>query len=532
MSSMPPEPPVPPASAASRRATARLSGMDRLVRNVVTSWATQLILIVLGFIMPRLIDHHVGQFSLGIWDFCWSIVSYLNLSGLGVGSSVNRYVALYRARDDRAGLNNAVATVATIQVGIAAFVSLATIFCIWWIPAHFAERLGTEAPAAQWVVAFLGATVAVRMLFDSARGVMTGCHRWDMHNGLNVGSQVVATLGMIVALVLGYGLEGMSVVYFVAAVATELVRVRLSARVCPELEFSFAAASWERAREMAFFGFKTVVLGMPNLVLTQTTNILVVGSLGPAALAVLSRPIALIRNVSVFIDKFGNVLTPTAGSLQELGNERDVQKFMLDATRFCVAITFPIHAMLAVYGDYVIQLWMGPDYVHHLVMVILAVGYFLSTGQTPVLRVMVGLNEHGKIGVIGLIVTVIGLVIGAVIVSRVGWSLPAAALLAAVPLTVANGIVTPWLSCRAIHLGFGHYLRYTFGMTLAIGAVFVGLLLASRSFPGAPWIAAIGASVIGGLWLAFAYWRYLLTGEMRARALVELRLRFAKRVPR
>src|SRR6185312_6131153 len=73
------------------------SGRDRLAWNAMASWAGHFVFIVAGFVMPRQIDRHLGQVGLGIWDFGWTAVNYFILAQIGVGVSVNRYVARYRA---------------------------------------------------------------------------------------------------------------------------------------------------------------------------------------------------------------------------------------------------------------------------------------------------------------------------------------------------------------------------------------------------------------------------------------------------
>ena len=74
-----------------------VSGRQQLVRNVFVSWLSQLVFIAAGFVMPRLIDHRLGQEMLGLWDLGWTIVAYFGLVQMGVVGSVNRYVAMHRA---------------------------------------------------------------------------------------------------------------------------------------------------------------------------------------------------------------------------------------------------------------------------------------------------------------------------------------------------------------------------------------------------------------------------------------------------
>src|SRR4051812_29703641 len=68
----------PPVTAPSQSAPSE-HGKERMVSNVLASWGGQAIRIVAGFVMPRLIDRHLGQEALGAWDVSWSITAHLAL---------------------------------------------------------------------------------------------------------------------------------------------------------------------------------------------------------------------------------------------------------------------------------------------------------------------------------------------------------------------------------------------------------------------------------------------------------------------
>lgn len=82
-----------------------LTGRDRLVSNVLFSWAAHSVFIVAGFITPRMINRRLGQDLLGVWDFSWSLVNYFQLVRASIGSSVNRYIAMHRATGDNSAVN-------------------------------------------------------------------------------------------------------------------------------------------------------------------------------------------------------------------------------------------------------------------------------------------------------------------------------------------------------------------------------------------------------------------------------------------
>ena len=142
-----------------------LTGRSRMSRNVLASWAGHLVFIVAGFIVPRAIDRQIGQEALGVWDFGWSLVSYFGLVSGGVMSSINRYVARYRAAGDMDSLNATVSTGLAIYLCAGAIVLGLTILATALTPRVFAGRLGSYVDEAQWIVLLLGLSMVTQFAF-------------------------------------------------------------------------------------------------------------------------------------------------------------------------------------------------------------------------------------------------------------------------------------------------------------------------------------------------------------------------------
>jgi O-antigen/teichoic acid export membrane protein len=200
-----------------------LSGRDRLAWNVLTIWGSYVVFLVAGFLMLRLIDRYIGQTALGVWDFGWSIVGYFSLAQVGVRSSINRSVARTRSTGDVEGLRQAVSSVAFVNLFLFSVVVVATGLAAWSVPAVSDERLGEFAQPAATMVALLGASIAVQMAFDPFRGVLTGCHRWDLHNAVSSGAYLLTTALMILALTRGGGRRSLALAYLVGTTLGELL---------------------------------------------------------------------------------------------------------------------------------------------------------------------------------------------------------------------------------------------------------------------------------------------------------------------
>lgn len=494
-----------------------VTGRDRMTWNILSSWGGHMVFVIAGFIMPRMIDRHIGQISLGIWDFSWSLVSYFGLAGLGIGSSVNRYVAKLRAAEDKNGLDEAVSSVVCIQGIVSVVIALLTAAAVWFLPRFFKMQHAVELSDAQWVVAFLGASLVVQQIFDSNRGVMTGCHRWDLHNGINSGSYAITVVIMVVSLSLGHGLQSLAAIYFAVGFVTEIYRHVVVRKICPDLEIGIRKATWSQSKKMLSFGVKTIVVGLPVLIIIQGVNLLVARHLGPAMLAVFSRPIGLIRNTQTFINKYALVLTPTAGSLQGSGKEGEIRELMIRTTRYSVAMTLPIVLFLAIMGGPILEVWMGPRYEAGTIMAILALGCFFPMTQQSAMTILVGLNAHGTIGAVNLALSVATIVVGSVALDALGWSLIGAAVLVGIFKT-AVGAVVFFFACRSIRISVGRYLRKSFLGPVAAGVPFaITLVVARMAFAGRPFLALAAGCVAGGIVMAPIYWKYFLPQELRNR---------------
>ncbi len=436
-----------------------LTGRDRLAKNVSASYLSHLVFIIFGFLLPRMISDKVGQTGLGIWDFSWAFVKYMNLSMIGIGSSVNRFVARYRAADDQAAMNRTVSTVIAVQLSIAAAVFFATVMLAYYIPIWFAARLGDEGETARWVVAFLGFSLAVQMAFDAWRGVLTGYHRWDYYNGINAGSHAVVSTAMLATLLLGYGLVEMALVYLGGTLLTEILRYKIARAICPELVIRAALVNLKDAKKVVRFGGKTILLGMPGIIATHTINIFIVAKLGPAALAIMARPAALIVTITTLLAKYANVLVPTAGSLQSQGNLVELREFALSSSRTNLILAVPPVAFLLIMGDVVVSLWMGPSYANWQISAILAGAAILPLSQAAMMRILIGMDMHGRVAKNAALATISLLVIGLLITQFTGWSLPIAAALSAIPAGTSVGLTVLYFAFKKLDLTSTEYFK-------------------------------------------------------------------------
>ncbi len=500
--------------------TEDLTGKSRILSNVLTSWIAQLLTIITGFLLPRMIDESVGQAGLGIWDFAWTISSYIALSQLGIGSSLNRYIAKFRSLNDSKALSESISTTIVIQFCIAAVVAMVCIALYFIIPRVFTDELGESMEMGRWVVVLLGMSVAVQLLFDTSRGILTGCHRWDLFNAINSLTHFIGTGVMIVALLMGYGLVVVAWIYLGMMLVQGVCRAIAASRVCPEAKFSFQNATWPFAATITSFGIKSIAVGLPSIIVQQSINVAVVSSLGPAALAVLARPLALIRFIETFMTRFTFILTPMAESVSLLEGQDKLLDFLRQSATYSLAMAMPPITLLVLFGDEIIALWMGADYVNSIILQIFCLTALLTACHGAIFRIVIGLDLHGRavVPILTLTVVLLAVALGAsTFVDQLGLAYFAAA--SGTIFVLLNGVFLPLYSCRKLNLGVLSYLSCFVHRAIIIVAIASCTLLIIDTYaPLSLFYMIILAAMYGGFML-IVYFFSLAPAEFRQKVL-------------
>lgn len=502
-----------------------LTGRRDMVSNVLASWGGQFIFIIAGFVLPRLIDRNLGQSLLGIWDFSWSLVSYFGLVQVGIVASISRYVAMHQANGDQPALNRAVSSVSCVLLLMASIIALLTIGAVALMGTMEKDALGDHLADARWVVLFLGLEMAVQTVFSGYGGVITGCHRWGIHNAISAGSYFLTVVGMIVALLMGGGLRTMAVIHFSSDLASWVARFFIAYRICPGLSVRVAHATRKTALEMFNFGAKSWIPGIADMILNQTTNVLIAACMGPAALAVYARSRNLVKCARDLVTKMAAILVTSASSLHAAGEQEAIQELVIKATRYSAFLTLPITMLLAISGGPLLQLWMGTKYANPWLPAILAVGHAGAILQLPVWAILAGMNRHGRLAIANTVCNLLAAIGVVCVLSWLKLGLAWVAFAGTWPLVLVNLFYAPMHICRRTGLPVGKYFKRALLFPMWCMFPFILCLIGARIlFADRPTLSLLSGAGVGGLLLVPVYWRHVIPHSMKQALLRRIRM--------
>jgi O-antigen/teichoic acid export membrane protein len=333
---------------------------------------------------------------------------------------------------------------------------------------------------------------------------------------------------MIVALLLGEGLRNLALIVLMGQVLADGRLMMLAYRACSGLQVRPSLVRWATSRNVLVFGGKTLIPSVSQLLLDQTASIFIVAYLGPAALALFARPRSLLHHVDTMVRKMAMVLIPTASSLQSMGNVKEIQGLLIKAVQYSCCMVLPVVAILAVYGDVIMGLWMGPDYANAVVLAILALGFLTNMAQQPLRMILAGMNAHGRAGIGELVASLCSVAATLVMLGVIHWGLVGVALAMTIPLTIMNLLYLPFLARQRTGIGLRRYcLSTAVRPVICVLPFLVCLIVARYVFAEKPFVALLLGVATGTLILFILYWRSVVPRRMKSQVLRNLGIKVA-----
>ena len=285
-------------------------GRGSLTRGVAVSWVAQMLQIIAGFIIPRLIDRQLGRELLGVWGLGMVDGQLFHLAGWRhwindkpACRAASRGGRFRQPQSRRQFGGHASARTGRVDIAIDFAPGLED-------PVALPTRSPELATQASGLVLLLGASMAVAIAGAIYGGILTGCHRWPLQHTA-FPSPPTWYRSLECAWPFGCGrlgrLGGGSLCQ--RTLGADFARHRAH-RACPGLDIRARNADLATLRKLFWFGGKMFAGRMSQIVMHQTVNIMIASHLGLAALALFSRPKSLVRQAAVFSAKIRPYVGP------------------------------------------------------------------------------------------------------------------------------------------------------------------------------------------------------------------------------
>jgi O-antigen/teichoic acid export membrane protein len=478
------------------------------LRSIFANWTGEAVIVVSGFILPRLMSQGMGQEQLGIWDYGWSMRAYVALSGSALSSGAGHYVARYRASEQWPELARTLGAMLALVIYASACSALLTGGLAYFTPRLINTTSVADIGDARSLVLSMGAASCLSMVVLVFGGIIAGCGRFDALNLVDGLSDVLMVVSLVTCVLFGFGLKTMGTCVLMREVLNAVAKYLCARRILPQLRVRPRWTDRSTFRDISRFGAKTIVDTLSKLLQYQVASLVIAAFIGPAALALYSRPRALILITTRFVMGFARVLVPAASAFHGQRDRAGLGELLVRSTRYAMFLALPPALVLLILGRAIMAVWMGDSaYTNNNVLLILVLGYLPLFAQQATYHILLGLASHGLAGVASLIGSSVGAGLSILFVWVLGWGIEGAALATAIPVFAVNFFVLPYAGCRATGVPLLRYLRESVVPPLLSAVPFAVVLLAARIWlPDDPRDQLLVGLVAGTSVMAVVYW--------------------------
>lgn len=429
--------------------------------NSLSGTALYVVNIAAAFILSPILLRALGNSAYGLWELIMSVVGYMGLLDLGIGSAMVRYVAVADGSGDREDMAKIMATslVFFAAMGIVAFAIFAL---LGFYPSLLAGGEAIRIAGVQYLFYLFAANALFLFPMQVFLSVLLGiqCHYFINFSRvfLAVAKSIITywyitTRGGHVLLFISFieltgTLITFSIFYLFLFTKKEVPR------------FSLRSVNKKKFNDLFVFGSKNLVMMAASRLQNQSVPIIIANVIGVGSIVYYAFPNRLVTYAKGFSQAIGTPLTPYFSSVIGRGKSGDLRKTWLQTTFVLQAIMFITPVVLWQYGEVFLRLWIGLEYAEagRWVIKLLVIGLVADTLAANSFRLLTAQASHGKIAVLWLILAALSIPTG-VLCGKFGGI--EGVTLAVVLVSVVGKLATVLFACVSLNITLMEYFRST-----------------------------------------------------------------------
>lgn len=433
--------------------------MNRKI-GVIYSYVLMFVEVFSATLFTPYLIRSLGQAEYGVYQLVYSVTAYLMLLDLGIGNAVIRYMAKYRAENNKQKQEEFLG-IATLFYGLIAIVVLVIGAVLLWVfPTAFAKGLTPEEiTIGRKLLTVTMLSTAVTLGTSSFATTLMAYERFSFSKGLSILFSLLKIVFAMIALKLGMRSLGVVMVYFITNLLTRgayTAYVLLKLHLKPKFknpDFGFVK---ETVSYSAFVFLQMVATQINAMTDSVLLGILAKGS--SVIIAVYGAGAQIVQYFKTVGGHFNGVLMAGVVRLVESGaNAKALQDEMVRIGRIVLMMLGMVFTVFVVNGADFMVLWAGENYrPGYLVAVSIMVPTIFTLVQSIGNQILWAMDRHRVQAVIQIVSAVLNIVLTAFLIK---WNpLIGAVTGSVIALTVGDVICMNVMFKKEIGINlFGYY---------------------------------------------------------------------------
>lgn len=361
-----------------------------------------------------------GPAEYGVYTLVIALASYLSLLDLGVGNSIVRFMAKYRANNDVEEQRKFLGATLIYYLAIAAIAGAIGAVLVMAFPALYATGLSPqEIELAQTLLRLTIVNIVITLATSSFASTVLAYENYVLVRGSGIASVVLRVGIGFVLLSLGFKSVAIFALNTILSIATRLLMtgvVVFKLKLVPK----FKGIELAKVKEIvAYSGM--ILLQMVATQINSMADQVLIGALVPASSVVLG-VYAVASQVNQYFQSFGgaingNLMPSVVRLVERGGTAKDLQAEMTRIGRLNFMFVSIIWCGFLVFGQQFISLWAGSDYNDAYVLALLLMfPYIIILTQSVGTQILWAKNKHKVQSVLKFVIVLLNVVLSVVLI--------------------------------------------------------------------------------------------------------------------
>ena len=330
---------------------------------VLLSYVNLAISTIIPFFYTPIMLAILGQSEYGLYSLSNSVISYLSLLQFGMGSAVIRYIAKYRATDEKEKTNQITGLFTIIYIFFAVLVIF--VGCIFTLlsPVIFSDGL-SEAEISKMKILIIIMSLSTAFSFISVvfSSIINAYEKFIFKKTTDIILTILAPLFNLLVLFLGYESVGIATVSLISQIVVLPIYMWYVAK---RLGIKMKFVKPEKAFLLELFSFSIFMFlsSIADLLFWSTDNVLIGAMIGSTAVAVYNVGgvfTNLMRNLTSAIN---DVFVPKVTMMVALDKSNtELSELMVRVGRLQYLMVSLLASGFIVFGQVFIHYWSGDVY--------------------------------------------------------------------------------------------------------------------------------------------------------------------------
>lgn len=335
---------------------------NQLKSGVLISYATILVSNIIPMVYTPIMLRILGQAEYGVYGIAQSISNYLYLLNMGLGGTIIRYLAKYRAsgehdKEERvAGMFFEIYCVLSFIIVIAGTIIAANIH-------HYDNALTPEElEILQKLVVLNTINTAVFMPFNVMGSILVAHEEYIVNKGVALVTTILTPFLNLAFLYAGFGSIGLPIVTIITNIIGYCVYTPYAIKKIG-IRPRFGKPDGPLLKEIFQFTILVFVIRLVDTLYWSTDRLIIGWALGSVATAVYNIGAVFNGHVANFSNAISSVLVPKLTNMEvKNAPASEFTKIFIRIGRLqYIVVSFIVSAFVA-FGRQFIGLWAGPGY--------------------------------------------------------------------------------------------------------------------------------------------------------------------------